>query len=446
MKKGFPALAALLLLLLPLCVFAENDFYTEMPYYLRIKQRRVEEKPYEKVYLMRTYPESTNGEVDREISELVDKMAEEDRDLLPNRKMEDTVELDVGASVFRTGTKWMSFVVLSQFQQDYTVTHTRYENRVYDMESGKRLFLTDVFALDSEGWTILAEEARTQLNAYFPSVTASQDRLEALITREKLEQADFALGAASLRLIWKADELYEGRETLMYVQIPYSRLREYMTPEAQEQTDNHRFRMVALTYDDGGAGLYTKRLTYALRENACQATFFVVGNRYMNNRYNHIRQHNMGNSVQSHNWEHEYYDSADAGKVFPMKQKMEEMLGELIGLPPVLMRAPGGHTTVFVNEKVGYPLIQWSLISGDADSNDRPDEEKVARVVSTSIRNGDIVLMHDLRPNVYLYSNTIMENMNKQGILCVTVEEMFMNAGVTLEKNRIYTCLDTAKR
>ena len=107
MKKGFPALAALLLLLLPLCVFAENDFYTEMPYYLRIKQRRVEEKPYEKVYLMRTYPESTNGEVDREISELVDKMAEEDRDLLPNRKMEDTVELSFQLSTSVRETREM---------------------------------------------------------------------------------------------------------------------------------------------------------------------------------------------------------------------------------------------------------------------------------------------------------------------------------------------------
>ena len=261
------------------------------------------------------------------------------------------------------------------------------------------------------------------------------------MSREGLTRAGFALNAACLRLFWRADELYEGRNSLMYAVIPYSVLREHMTEEAKEQTDNSRFRMVALTYDDGGAGLYTKRLTYALRENASQATFFIVGDRFSSNRFNHIRQHNMGNSVQSHTWEHEYYETGGDEKVFRFKKKMSDMMEDLIGLAPVIMRAPGGKVGVYQRVKIGYPLIQWSLTSGDATST-TPDPEKIANRVLMNIKNGDIVLMHDLRPNVYKYSDTVMESLNAQGILCVTVEEMYMNAGIPLEADRTYIGLN----
>lgn len=427
-------------LVLLLCVAclpgrAEQDgFYDAIPPALQVTQSMKTEVPGENIYIQCTYPTCANADVQKEIRGLVDDMTARDRKLLPGGASQRN-ELDVGACIWRTGTKWMSFVVLSQLTVYRTVTHTDYASRVYDMETGERVLLSDVIARDSEGFDIIRQAVISQLSAYYPGMKTDEEKLGALVTDESLASADFVMSVACMRLVYHASCLYEGRETLMYVTVPYSDIRACMTAEALRQTDNSRYRKVALTFDDGPAGGYTKRLTYALRDWGAQATFFIVGERMESNQYNMVRGINMGYSLQSHTWTHDYLSAGDEGRVLSRRDRMAEAFRDMIGTEPVMMRAPGGREAVYISAECGYPLIHWSVISGDADF-----DKSISSIIGavSGVRDGDIVLMHDLNSHVYEYGRTILERLAARGFLCVTVDELFMDAGIALKADRVY--------
>ena len=96
------------------------------------------------------------------------------------------------------------------------------------------------------------------------------------------------------------------------------------------------------------------------------------------------------------------------------------------------MRAPGGNEEDY---DMGYPLIHWSLATGDS-SNDNVEE--IAERVKWSVRDGTIVLMHDINNNCPRYTQRILESLTVRGFLLVSVEELFLDAGIALEPGKVY--------
>jgi hypothetical protein len=195
--------------------------------------------------------------------------------------------------------------------------------RVWDMETGHLLSLGDFFADDSGAWEILRGAVRDQLTAAFPELEPDAAALGQLLSDDSLKSAAFTLGAARLTLTFRADALYPGKNTLLHVNIGYSRLREYMTPYGLEQTDNSRFQMVALTYDDGPNRGATRGVLSALRAYGAQATFFVVGDRFKNNHDMLAREQDANFSIQSHTYTHRYPDQMKKGEAELEKARME---------------------------------------------------------------------------------------------------------------------------
>lgn len=416
----------------------EVDFYTETPYYLQVKQHTDVENPFKNVVVRRTYPDTNNDEVDAVIRQMVDEMAEADRGLVPTNGRSVLCDLDVGAVIYRTGTSWMSFILLSQYSEEYTQRSMKYQTVVFDMETGARLSVADVIGDSSEGLRLIREAVSAQLNAYFPQLEAGTAALEALLTDEALINAPFSMSAACMRISYRADTIYADKhDTLMHVVIPYAQLKPYMTEKALEQTDNSRFKVIALTFDDGPATGYTKRCMNQLRNYAASATFFIVGERLAGNHYNVCREQNSAYALQSHSWKHEYAQNCTVDQLFSWKQKFIDQLNEMTGLAPSIMRAPGGRETMLIRYDIGYPLVHWSIISGDA-AEGKVDPYKIANYVMNAVKDGDIVLMHDIRSSVDVYVENILENISRRGFMCVTVEELYMHAGIEMQPNEVY--------
>lgn len=415
----------------------EVPLYFTMPEYLIFHQKMDETKLRENVYSRCTYPVSVNERVNLEVSERIKEMHAAAMPLLPGKKAAKLTELDSGADVWRTGTRWMSFQLVTRLSTGTEVTYLDTECRVYDMETGERVALTDIFPAESAAWQLMADAVRQQLNAYFPGEQADQEALEALCTRESLEQAQFSLTAARLMLTYRADSLYAGKNSLMHVVLWYEDIRPLMTEVAFEQTDNSRFRKVALTYDDGPAGSYTRNLLNVLRKWGASATFFVVGSRIHDYSQLVIREHDSGAAVWSHNYRHEYKFTRD--QLFSWRQKMEDILNELIGVAPGGIRAPGGIAGNMIKYGYGLPFIHWSLVSGDATNEGDPKNyARFAYQVTNNVKSGDIVLMHDLNYHSSRYSDMILENLSDRGFLCMTVEELYHDAGIPLQPDQIY--------
>ena len=422
----------LLCLLLPCAAWAEG-FYEEMPELLRVHQRTISEEPYRRVTLKRTYPATSCPQVDAEIAALVDGMAQSAMTAVNAEGAQQPITIDAGALITRTGTKWMSFLTLCESTSGNAQLGAQAEARVYDMSTGRRVTLEDIFAPDSEGWELLAQAVREQLTAAFPGEEPDARALDALCTREALRNVDFTLGGARLVLTYRADAVYPRKRTLLHVILYYPDIRSLMTKAAQEQTDNSRYRMMALTYDDGCAGNSTVRLLDELRKFGAQATFFIVGRQMEGNAATLCRQQDSAFSLQSHGYTHDYTLSPE--QMLTCKEQFAETMGRLVGVTPTLMRAPGGMERRYVEAEIGYPLLHWSLASGDSGG---ARAQNVAKRVIYKAGDGHVVLMHDLNSECAQATKLILESLIDKGYLFVTVEELFADAGTALEKNHVY--------
>ncbi len=441
MKRFFALCTALLLLAGAYPASAER---AAIPDVLRFAQETTaREYVRDKQYILRTYPQTANENVNADLRALIDSMTEKARPHLPQGKVDPISYLDTGATIYRTGSQWMSFLTIAHIAYNKEQTYVDFDTRVYDMVSGSRLVLTDLFAPDSAAWDLMAQEVRTQLTDYFMTLSPDAAALEALCTREALESAAFTLTPAKLELHYRADALYPGKNTLMHVKLYYSALRPLMNEKGQEITDNSMYKMIALTYDDGGARGTTNNVIRCLQKYGANATFFIVGTMMDNNHDIMCRQQDAGYAMASHNYVHTY-EGITAGNVSKWKNQFDALMDAIVGVRPAYMRAPGGHSKAFTKASVGLPVIHWSLSSSDAD-NDNVDQ--VAGRVMYGARDGDVVLMHDLNPLSASYSEMILQELENKNFLCVTVDELFDHYGVPLEPDTVYWgCVDEAAR
>jgi len=396
----------LLLLAICLCLSCSAALGEEsasgFPELLRFTQK-VGERNYLRndLYTLRTYPATANPAVNAEMQSLIDSMHDRALPSLPKGATDKMpAYLDVGATIYRTGTKWMSFLTIARIAYEREQTYVDFDARVYDMETGTRLTLADLFAPDSQAWSLMEDAVRTQLTAYFMNTAPDEEALNALLTREALEQTPFTLSAAKLTLHFRADTLYPGKNTLMHVKLYYSQLRPLMTESAQKNTDNSAYKLIALTYDDGGARGASNGVMDQLRLRGANATFFIVGTTIKNNHDVLAREHDAGYAVESHNYEHVYNNLTDE-KIHAWRARFDKELSAVTGSTASYMRAPGGNYKRYVDANVGIPIIQWSVNPGDANSN-KNNYESVAKTALKHAEPGSVVLMHDLNPMAYI--------------------------------------------
>lgn len=417
--------AALLFALLFALPCAAEEFYREMPELLRFTQTTVT-----KTDAALTYPDTASDTVDAAVRASIDALAQESRENLASG-----AEIDAGAVISRSGKSLLSFLVLAETTKDRELLSVRFEAMAFDTATGAQVRLGELFE-DGAAYELLSGEMRRTLEGAFPALEPDQTALDALCAKEALQEAAFTLGGAKLTLTYRADSVYPGRSnTLLHVTLYYPDIRQHMTERAFVQTDNSRFVMVALTYDDGGGGKYTRRLLGEMRSHGVTATFFLVGRQLRRNHDNLVRQQNSGYSLQYHSYTHPYGHKVHYDQAFEEKAMFEAELSAITGVVPTLMRAPGGKEEKYMRWEIGYPLIHWSLSSTDSGN---PHVDAIASRVIRYAWDGDIVLMHDINDQVNKYSKKIFENFNSCGMMTVTVEELFAHAGIALEKNKTY--------
>ena len=375
--------------------------------------------------------------VTEEINGIASGWVEELGNFLPDAKNtgKKNSRLDVEIRYSRTGLRWMSFLVQARttFHQDLTAQ--RIASRTYDMISGQRIMLSDLFN-DTAAWSFLASRVRESLTAYWPDVQPDPEKLNALCERSALEEAEFTLHGMSLVLHYPADLLYPDKHTLMEVTVFYPEIRDMLAPEAAEQTDNLAYyKTCALTFDDGPSSENTPKVLISLMQTGARGTFFAIGNRVDDYRYLVRREHDNGHAVASHNWNHYATKSQSAKTLRAMPEKVNKVMNATIGIPVRYDRAPGGIYPPMQKAKVEWAYIQWSLDTYDWRGR-TPNE--VLNSVKKKIEDGDIILCHDIKEYAPKSTIKIVEYLEEQGYMFLTIDELFAKDGVTLEVGEVY--------
>ena len=390
--------------------------------------------------VMCTYPTTCRPEVDAEISNLVNALAEAGRPFLPAKGGARVwSRLDSGATIIRVGDRWMSFLVIGRVCHEGHQLWVDFDTRVYNMETGEPVTLDQVIDAEKGGWDYLSARVREQLAAHFPALTPDPSMLDALCTQEALAKAHFTLSPGHLSLHYPVTAVYPSHDPcLMRVDIYYPDLKPFMTETAIAETDCTDYTLVALTYDDGPAAGATDRAMDQLRLFGAQATFFVVGGRIDKDAGIVNREYDAGMSVQSHNWVHTY-DGINADNVKHWEALVNEALGKVIGVLPVMMRAPGGYESKYIAAGSLLPQIHWSVTGGD---NSGSDDVRIIGSRAAGAKDGDIVLLHDLDVNQGSFAAYYLPRLEARSVMLVTLEDLFVLRNVTLGPKMVITRVD----
>ena len=197
-------------------------------------------------------------------------------------------------------------------------------------------------------------------------------------------------------------------------------------------------KMIALTFDDGPYSPVTNRILDVLEKYNAHATFFVVGNRV--NSYSSCvkRAVSLGCEIGNHTWDHTSLTTLSGSEVASQISRCNNAVFNLTGVMPSVMRPVGGAYNATVSNNVGMPMIIWSV-----DTNDWKyrDSQHVINAILNNVKDGDIVLMHDLYASTAAAMETVIPELIARGYTLVTVSELAEYKNQQLKNGQAYTSI-----
>lgn len=200
---------------------------------------------------------------------------------------------------------------------------------------------------------------------------------------------------------------------------------------------------IALTFDDGptgGSKGLTARLLDALKEHNAHATFFMCGYRIKDFHTHMDRYLAEGHELGNHTMNHPMKTLKNKSSEFVHKEVDEntDLIESYTGQKPTVMRPVGGaydDTVQQAMKESGLPIINWSLDTLDWKNR---DADIIYDKIVSNAKDGDIVLMHDLRECTLEGVTRAMDTLEDRGFAFVTVSELAAIKGVKLEPGVVY--------
>ena len=205
-------------------------------------------------------------------------------------------------------------------------------------------------------------------------------------------------------------------------------------PRAEAKSEKY----VALTFDDGPSGRYTRRLLEGLEARDVKATFLLCGYRLRENPKLAQAIFDQGHEIGLHGFSHN-----DMAKM-TYREAAREIADTAALLPegctPVFLRPPGGsigQNGTNAARDAGLSLLNWSVDPRDWANH---DAAAVETAVVENIQDGDVILLHDMCNCSVDAALAIIDRLQDQGFQFVTVSELARIKGVSPQPGVMYTC------
>lgn len=196
-------------------------------------------------------------------------------------------------------------------------------------------------------------------------------------------------------------------------------------------------KYVALTFDDGPSGKYTRRLLDGLYDRGAKATFLLCG--YRIREYPDIAQRMVdeGHEIGIHGYSH------DSMKTMSRRSIAEEIADTRALLPQGcrvrFLRPPGGFCTDGVRQVAqvqGLSILSWSVDPKDWAVK---DAAAIQSTVLKKVKDGDVVLLHDMSASSVDAALAIADALTEKGFSLVTVSELAKQRGIQPKPGQMYT-------
>lgn len=182
--------------------------------------------------------------------------------------------------------------------------------------------------------------------------------------------------------------------------------------------------IVALTFDDGPYPMYTPALLDLLRRRGARATFFVTGASTRDHPELARQIADEGHELANHTWSHRR-----ESELAP-----EELEAEILGAEREIEAATGVRTRYFrpaggalspemlaTAGRLGYTTVMETVNTGDWWQKEPADLYRAA--LRGRVRGG-IILMHTGSYGMLEALPTVMDELERKGVRCVTVGDL----------------------
>ena len=197
-------------------------------------------------------------------------------------------------------------------------------------------------------------------------------------------------------------------------------------------------KYIALTFDDGPSGRYTRRLLEGLEERDAQVTFFLCGYRVEQDPDLAERIVSAGHEIGIHGYSHKNMREMSRRQIAAELEDTRALLPE--GCSPVWLRPPGGCCSDGVRqvaEVSGLAILDWSLDPKDWATH---DTAAVKKAILNAAKDGDVVLLHDMTDSSVDAALAVIDGLRQRGFRFVTVSELARRRRVNLTPGKTYRC------
>lgn len=195
-------------------------------------------------------------------------------------------------------------------------------------------------------------------------------------------------------------------------------------------------KMVALTFDDGPSGRFTRALLQGLEERQAKATFLLCGYRLKDYPAEARKILDQGHEIGLHGYSHDPMDQMSKGELTRELKDNLKLLPQ--GCNPVFLRAPGGACSQLVKDTAkdfGLAVLNWSVDPRDWATR---DAEAITTMVIDNVQDGDVILLHDMTDSSVEAALAIIDRLKAQGFQFVTVSELANRKGIPIEPGKEY--------
>ena len=193
-------------------------------------------------------------------------------------------------------------------------------------------------------------------------------------------------------------------------------------------------KLVALTFDDG-PNYNTNKILDVLNKYHVPATFFVLGSKIKGNEYILNKMKDSGMEIGNHTYNHLLLTKYKEDKIKKEITDTNNLIFEVTGKEPKLFRPSYGSFNKKIKNISEMPIIIWDIDTLDWKYH---NSKKITSRVVNKVKDGDIVLMHDIYSATANALDNIIPMLANNGYSFVTVSDLFYYKGITLEKGKVY--------
>lgn len=181
---------------------------------------------------------------------------------------------------------------------------------------------------------------------------------------------------------------------------------------------------IAITFDDGPHPYYTEQLLDGLKERGAKASFFLMGKQAEAYPELVLRMQEEGHLVGNHTYSHIQLGKNNREIFKEELIRTNEVLQGITGEEPQYVRPPyGSWDKSFEKELMMIPVL-WTIDPMDWCSS---DVKGIVKKVTQKAEENAVILMHDEYESSVTAALEIVDVLQKQGYVFVTVDEILFD-------------------